>query len=87
MATLIGARHDQAIWHYLELTKPSGGADIITSLVGMFLRHPRRGAVDGADFRQPGIACVLPVARQRSTTSWIDTLMARTQKRPIAQGR
>ena len=39
MATLIGARHDQAIWRdYLELTKPKVVVlMLITSLVGMFL--------------------------------------------------
>src|SRR5450830_1537481 len=70
MATLIGARHGQAIWRdYLELTKPKVVVlMLITSLVGMFLAT--RAAV------------VNHVVDRR-----IDTLMARTQKRPIAQGR
>lgn len=39
MATLIGARHGQAVWRdYLELTKPKVVVlMLITSLVGMFL--------------------------------------------------
>ena len=39
MATLTGARHDQALWRdYLELTKPKVVVlMLITSLVGMFL--------------------------------------------------
>ncbi len=56
MATLIGARHDQAIWRdYLRADQAeSGGADAHHVPGGNVPRHPRGRAVDGADFRQPG---------------------------------
>src|SRR5450830_1396879 len=91
MATLIGARHGQAIWRdYLELTKPKVVVlMLITSLVGMFLAT--RAGVPwtvlifgnlGIALCAGGAAVVNHVVDRR-----IDTLMARTQKRPIAQGR
>ena len=47
MATLIGARHSQAIWRdYLELSKPKVVVlMLITSLVGMFLATRDRKSV------------------------------------------
>ena len=91
MATLIGERHSQAIWRdYLELTKPKVVVlMLITSLVGMFLAT--RAGVPwpvlifgnlGIALCAGGAAAVNHVVDRR-----IDALMARTHKRPIAEGR
>ena len=91
MATLIGARHSQAIWRdYLELTKPKVVVlMLITSLVGMFLAT--RAGVPwpvlifgnlGIALCAGGAAAVNHVVDRR-----IDALMARTHKRPLAEGR
>jgi heme o synthase len=91
MATLISERHSQAIWRdYLELTKPKVLVlMLITSLVGMFLAT--RAGVPwtvlvfgnmGIAFCAGGAAVVNHVVDRR-----IDAVMARTHKRPIAEGR
>ncbi len=90
MATLIGARHGQAIWRdYLELTKPKVVVlMLITSLVGMFLAT--RAGVPwtvlifgnlGIALCAGGAAAVNHVVDRR-----IDALMARTHKRPAGRG-
>ncbi|MDQ3201451.1 MAG: heme o synthase [Pseudomonadota bacterium] len=91
MATLIGQRHTQAIWRdYLELTKPKVVVlMLITSLVGMFLAT--RAGVPwtvlvfgnlGIALCAGGAAAVNHVVDRR-----IDAVMARTHKRPLAEGR
>jgi len=91
MATLTSERHSQAIWRdYLELTKPKVVVlMLITSLVGMFLAT--RAGVPwtvllfgnmGIAFCAGGAAVVNHVVDRR-----IDAVMARTHKRPIAEGR
>ena len=91
MATLIGERHSQAIWRdYLELTKPKVVVlMLITSLVGMFLAT--RAGVPwtvlvfgnlGIALCAGGAAAVNHVVDRR-----IDAVMARTRKRPLAEGR
>lgn len=91
MATLIGERHSQAIWRdYLELTKPKVVVlMLITSLVGMFLAT--RAGVPwtvlvfgnlGIALCAGGAAAVNHVVDRR-----IDAVMARTHKRPLAEGR
>src|SRR3990167_5107571 len=91
MATLIGERHHQAIWRdYLELTKPKVVVlMLITSLVGMFLAT--RAGVPwtvlvfgnlGIALCAGGAAAVNHVVDRR-----IDAVMARTHKRPLAEGR
>ncbi|MDI2593004.1 heme o synthase [Pseudomonas sp. N3-W] len=91
MATLIGERHRQAIWRdYLELTKPKVVVlMLITSLVGMFLAT--RAGVPwtvlvfgnlGIGLCAGGAAAVNHVVDRR-----IDAVMARTHKRPLAEGR
>lgn len=90
MATLISERHSQAIWRdYLELTKPKVVVlMLITSLVGMFLAT--RAGVPwpvlifgnlGIALCAGGAAAVNHVVDRR-----IDALMARTHKRPLAEG-
>ena len=66
MATLIGARHNQAIWRdYLELTKPKVVVlMLITSLVGMFLATRAGVPWTVLVFGNLGIACV-PAVRRR----------------------
>ncbi|WP_191489234.1 heme o synthase [Pseudomonas sp. FEN] len=91
MATVIGERQAQALWRdYLELTKPKVVVlMLITSLVGMFLAT--RAGVPwtvlvfgnlGIGLCAGGAAVVNHVVDRR-----IDALMARTHKRPLAQGR
>ncbi|WP_053137905.1 protoheme IX farnesyltransferase [Pseudomonas sp. CMR5c] len=92
MATLIGTRqHPQALWRdYLELTKPKVVVlMLITSLVGMFLAT--RAGVPwtvlvfgnlGIGLCAGGAAAVNHVVDRR-----IDAQMARTHKRPLAEGR
>ncbi len=91
MATIIGERRAQARWRdYLELTKPRVVVlMLITSLVGMFLAT--RAGVPwtvlvfgnlGIGLCAGGAAVVNHVVDRR-----IDALMARTHKRPLAQGR
>ena len=91
MAILIGERPAQALWRdYLELTKPKVVVlMLITSLVGMFLAT--RAGVPwtvlvfgnlGIALCAGGAAAVNHVVDRR-----IDALMARTHKRPLAEGR
>ncbi|WP_017902563.1 heme o synthase [Pseudomonas asplenii] len=91
MATVAGERHRQAIWRdYLELTKPKVVVlMLITSLVGMFLAT--RAGVPwtvlvfgnlGIGLCAGGAAVVNHVVDRR-----IDAVMARTHKRPLAEGR
>ena len=91
MAVLIGERPSQAIWRdYLELTKPKVVVlMLITSLVGMFLAT--RAGVPwtvlifgnlGIALCAGGAAAVNHVVDRR-----IDAIMARTHKRPLAEGR
>jgi protoheme IX farnesyltransferase len=91
MASLIGQRAAQALWRdYLELTKPKVVVlMLITSLVGMFLAT--RAGVPwtvlvfgnlGIALCAGGAAAVNHVVDRR-----IDAVMARTHKRPLAEGR
>ncbi|WP_137886088.1 heme o synthase [Pseudomonas sp. 2FE] len=91
MATLLSEQHSQALWRdYLELTKPKVVVlMLITSLVGMFLAT--RAGVPwtvllfgnlGIALCAGGAAAVNHVVDRR-----IDALMARTHKRPLAEGR
>jgi heme o synthase len=91
MATVLTVRHSQALWRdYLELTKPKVVVlMLITSLVGMFLAT--RAGVPwtillfgnlGIALCAGGAAAVNHVVDRR-----IDAVMARTHKRPLAEGR
>ncbi|MBF8722339.1 MULTISPECIES: heme o synthase [Pseudomonas] len=91
MATLLDQGRRQASWRdYLELTKPKVVVlMLITSLVGMFLAT--RAGVPwtvlvfgnlGIALCAGGAAAVNHVVDRR-----IDALMARTHKRPLAEGR
>ena len=91
MATLLGTQQEHASWRdYLELTKPRVVVlMLITSLVGMFLATRAGVAWPVLVFGNLGIglcaggaAAVNHVVDRR-----IDALMARTQQRPLAQGR
>ncbi|MDD2049868.1 heme o synthase [Pseudomonas putida] len=91
MATLLSGRRLQAGWRdYLELTKPKVVVlMLITSLVGMFLAT--RAGVPWAVllFGNLGIACCAGAAAvvNHVVDRRIDALMARTHKRPLAEGR
>jgi protoheme IX farnesyltransferase len=91
MATVLSERRVQASWRdYLELTKPKVVLlMLITSLVGMFLAT--RAGVPwtvllfgnlGIELCAGGAAAVNHVVDRR-----IDSVMARTHKRPLAEGR
>ena len=91
MATLLHEQHAHASWRdYLELTKPKVVVlMLITSLVGMFLAT--RAGVPwtvlifgnlGIGLCAGGAAAVNHVVDRR-----IDSIMARTHKRPLAEGR
>lgn len=91
MATVLTASPRQALWRdYLELTKPKVVVlMLITSLVGMFLAT--RAGVPwtillfgnlGIALCAGGAAAVNHVVDRR-----IDAVMARTHKRPLAEGR
>ena len=91
MATLLQTRQEPASWRdYLELTKPRVVLlMLITSLVGMFLAT--RAGVPwtvlvfgnlGIALCAGGAAAVNHVVDRR-----IDAVMARTHKRPLAEGR
>lgn len=91
MATLLKAQGQRAGWRdYLELTKPKVVVlMLITSLVGMLLASRAGVAWQVLVFGNLGIglcaggaAVVNHVVDRR-----IDALMARTHKRPLAQGR
>ncbi|MFK8332018.1 heme o synthase [Pseudomonas sp. BJa5] len=91
MATLLSASRRRAGWRdYLELTKPKVVVlMLITSLVGMFLAT--RAGVPWAVllFGNLGIACCAAGAAvvNHVVDRRIDALMARTHKRPLAEGR
>ncbi|MFK0085701.1 heme o synthase [Pseudomonas sp. NPDC090755] len=91
MATLLTGSRLRAGWRdYLELTKPKVVVlMLITSLVGMFLAT--RAGVPWAVllFGNLGIACCAAGAAvvNHVVDRRIDALMARTHKRPLAEGR
>lgn len=81
----------KADWRdYLELTKPKVVVLLlVTAIVGMFMATPGMVPLDilfiatiGIGFASGGAAVVNHVVDQK-----IDTLMARTQKRPVATGK
>src|SRR6187549_211836 len=91
MTTLTRAHPHQALWRdYLELTKPKVVVlMLITSLIGMFLAT--RAGVPWAVlvFGNLGIACCAGGAAvvNHVVDRRIDAVMARTHKRPLAEGR
>ncbi|CAI8956816.1 MULTISPECIES: heme o synthase [Pseudomonas] len=91
MATLLSERRLQAGWRdYLELTKPKVVVlMLITSLVGMFLATRAGVPWTILLFGNLGIACCAGGAAvvNHVVDRRIDALMARTHKRPIAEGR
>ncbi|RWU26973.1 protoheme IX farnesyltransferase [Pseudomonas alkylphenolica] len=91
MATLLSGRRLQAGWaDYLELTKPKVVVlMLITSLVGMFLATRAGVPWTILLFGNLGIACCAGGAAvvNHVVDRRIDALMARTHKRPLAEGR
>ncbi|MGE7957990.1 heme o synthase [Pseudomonas sp. NPDC089530] len=91
MATLIGERPRRAIWRdYLELTKPKVVVlMLITSLVGMFLATRAGVPWTVLVFGNLGIALCAGAAAavNHVVDRRIDAVMARTHKRPLAEGR
>ncbi|WP_065260659.1 heme o synthase [Pseudomonas bananamidigenes] len=91
MAILIGERPGQAIWRdYLELTKPKVVVlMLITSLVGMFLATRAGVPWTVLVFGNLGIALCAGAAAavNHVVDRRIDAVMARTHKRPLAEGR
>ncbi|MHA6162769.1 heme o synthase [Pseudomonas sichuanensis] len=91
MATLLSAERQRAGWRdYLELTKPKVVVlMLITSLVGMFLATRAGVAWSVLLFGNLGIALCAGGAAvvNHVLDRRIDALMARTHKRPLAQGR
>ncbi|WP_153789013.1 heme o synthase [Pseudomonas sp. EMN2] len=91
MATLLSAERQRAGWRdYLELTKPKVVVlMLITSLVGMFLATRAGVAWSVLLFGNLGIALCAGGAAvvNHVVDRRIDALMARTHKRPLAQGR
>ncbi|WP_455888009.1 heme o synthase [Pseudomonas rustica] len=89
MATLLSAR--RASWHdYLELTKPKVVVlMLITSLAGMFLATRAGVGWSVLLFGNLGIGLCAGAAAvvNHVVDRRIDALMARTHKRPLAQGR
>lgn len=81
----------RAIWHdYLELCKPRVVAlMLLTVLVGMYLAVPGWISMTIVVNGLLGIGCCAgsAAAINHLVDKRIDTLMARTQKRPVAQGR
>ncbi len=86
-----GPENVRAGWKdYLELTKPKVVAlMILTSLIGMCLATPGWVPWNALIFGNLGIALCAGSAAviNHVVDRRIDTLMARTQKRPVAQGR
>ena len=80
-----------ASWRdYLELTKPKVVAlMILTSVIGMYLATPGWVPMDILIFGNLGIALCAGAAAivNHVVDRQIDTIMARTQKRPVATGR
>ncbi|MEE1865299.1 heme o synthase [Pseudomonas auratipiscis] len=91
MASLLSERSQQAGWRdYLELTKPKVVVlMLITSLVGMFLATRAGVPWTVLLFGNLGIACCAggAAAVNHVVDRRIDALMARTHKRPLAEGR
>jgi protoheme IX farnesyltransferase len=91
MATLLSAAHPQALWRdYLELTKPKVVVlMLITSLVGMYLATRAGVPWTVLIFGNLGIACCAGAAAavNHVVDRRIDAQMARTHKRPLAEGR
>ncbi|MCQ4297936.1 heme o synthase [Pseudomonas stutzeri] len=91
MATLLSERSAQATWRdYLELTKPKVVLlMLITSLVGMFLATRAGVPWTVLLFGNLGIALCAggAAAVNHVVDRQIDSVMARTHKRPLAEGR
>ncbi|WP_019341400.1 UbiA family prenyltransferase, partial [Stutzerimonas stutzeri] len=91
MATLLSERSVQASWRdYLELTKPRVVLlMLITSLVGMFLATRAGVPWTVLVFGNLGIALCAggAAAINHVVDRRIDSVMARTNKRPLAVGR
>ncbi|MCE1117557.1 MULTISPECIES: heme o synthase [Pseudomonas] len=91
MATLLSAERQRAGWRdYFELTKPKVVVlMLITSLVGMFLATRAGVPLPVLLFGNLGIALCAGGAAvvNHVVDRRIDALMARTHKRPLAQGR
>jgi len=91
MATLLSDRRLQASWRdYLELTKPKVVVLMpITSLAGLFLATRAGVPWTILLFGNLGIACCAGGAAvvNHVVDRRIDALMARTHKRPLAEGR
>ncbi|MGN5594371.1 heme o synthase [Stutzerimonas nitrititolerans] len=91
MATLLGERSARATWRdYLELTKPRVVLlMLITSLVGMFLASRAGVPWTVLLFGNLGIALCAggAAAVNHVVDRQIDSVMARTHKRPLAEGR
>jgi protoheme IX farnesyltransferase len=91
MNTATGEARLHPLWHdYLELTKPKVVVlMLITSLVGMFLATRAGVPWPVLLFGNLGIACCAGGAAvvNHVVDRRIDALMARTHKRPMAEGR
>ena len=82
---------EQASWQdYLEMCKPKVVAlMLLTSVIGMFLATPGMVPLDVLVFGNLGIALAAgsAAAVNHIVDRQIDLVMARTHKRPVAQGR
>ncbi len=91
MATLLGTQQAHASWRdYLELTKPRVVVlMLITSLVGMFLATRAGVAWPVLVFGNLGIGLCAGAAAavNHVVDRRIDSMMARTHKRPVTAGR
>lgn len=91
MASALNADQPRAIWRdYLELCKPNVVAMmIVTSAIGMFLAVPSWVPLDVLFLGNLGIALCAGAAAviNHLVDRKIDTKMARTYNRPVAQGR
>lgn len=91
MATLLGTQQEHASWRdYLELTKPRVVVlMLITSLVGMFLATRAGVAWQVLVFGNLGIGLCAGTAAavNHVVDRRIDSIMARTHKRPVTAGR
>ena len=91
MATLLNPARQHALWRdYLELTKPKVVVlMLITSLVGMFLATRAGVPWTVLVFGNLGIGLCAGAAAavNHVVDRRIDALMARTHKRPLAEGR
>ena len=91
MATLLGTQQEHASWRdYLELTKPRVVVlMLITSLVGMFLATRAGVAWQVLVFGNLGIGLCAGAAAavNHVVDRRIDSIMARTHKRPVTAGR